>query len=185
MSAAGGSAAGGGQDTTPGMTGVLHRNIHALVEVRRELDARKGRQDRIADAITHFTGSMPFVYLHALLFGGWLLLNSGLLPFVRPWDPFPFVMLAMWASVEAIFLSTFVLISQNRMAQLADKRAELDLQVSLLAEHEITRLVDLTDAIALHLGVREGRSEDLPELKQNVKPEQVLGEIERAEREPH
>jgi len=174
-----------GEQPPSGMTGVLHRNIHSLVELRRELEARKGLQERTADAITRFTGSMPFVYLHALLFGGWLLLNSGLIPGVKPWDPFPFVMLAMWASVEAIFLSTFVLISQNRMAKLADQRAELDLQVSLLSEHEITRLVELTDAIAQHLGVDEGRAEDLHELKQNVKPEQVLGEIERAERDRH
>ena len=80
---------------------------------------------------------MRFVYLHLALFGGWIIVNLGLIPGLRPFDP-SFVVLAMVASVEAIFLSTFVLISQNRMAAAADRRADLDLQVSLLAEHEIT-----------------------------------------------
>lgn len=161
------------------LTGVIHRNLRALVEERRKLDARKSRQLRVADAITRFTGSMPFVYLHLLLFGGWLLINTGVLPIMKPFDPFPFVMLAMWASVEAIFLSTFVLISQNRQAELADKRADLDLQVNLLAEHEITRLIHMVDGIAARLGVTTGRDAHLEDLKRDVAPERVLEEMEK------
>jgi uncharacterized membrane protein len=161
----------------------MDRNIRALVAERRRLDASQPRQYRIADAITRFTGSMRFVYLHVLLFGGWIVVNLGWIPGVKPFDPFPFVMLAMWASVEAIFLSTFVLISQNRMAELADKRADLDLQVNLLAEHEITRLIQMVDAIGKHLEVREGREDDLEELKLDVEPEQVLHELEKVNRE--
>ena len=143
----------------PELAGVVRRNIQALLEVRKRLERRKSRQEAIADAITRFTGSMTFVYLHAAIFGGWILVNTGVVPGVRPFDPFPFVMLAMIASVEAIFLSTFVLISQNRMAALADKRADLDLQINLLSEHEITRLIELVDAIADHLGVQfDGRA---------------------------
>jgi len=82
---------------------------------------------RVADAITGFTGSMRFVYLHLVLFGLWILVNLGLVPGAPEFDP-SFVILAMVASVEAIFLSTFILISQNRMAAAADKRADLDLQ---------------------------------------------------------
>lgn len=167
------------------LSGVVHRNIRALVEERRKLELRKNRQQRIADGITRFTGSMPFVYLHLVLFGGWLLVNSGLVPGVEPFDPFPFVMLAMWASVEAIFLSTFVLISQNRQAELADKRADLDLQVNLLAEHEITRLIHMVDGVAAHLGVESGRDAHLDELKRDVAPEKVLEELERLNREPN
>src|SRR4051812_40807441 len=113
------------------LAGVVHRNIRALLQVQRQFEARKGLQDRLADRITQFTGSMAFVYVHALGFGAWLLVNTGLVPGVRPFDPFPFVMLAMIASVEAIFLSTFVLISQNRMARLSERRAQLDLQINL------------------------------------------------------
>src|SRR5688572_26446539 len=98
------------QPTEPGISPVLHRNIATLMEVRQREDRRKGFSDRIAEAITTFAGSMWCVYFHAMWFGAWLLINSRALPIVRPFDPFPFVMLAMIASVEAIFLSTFILI---------------------------------------------------------------------------
>jgi uncharacterized membrane protein len=86
-------------------------------------------------------------------------------------------MRTMFASVEAIFLSTFVLITQNRMAAEADKRAELDLQISLLAEHEITRLIMLVGALAEHAGIEVPRAEELDELKRDVAPEKVLDRI--------
>lgn len=159
---------------------VVRRNIRAMLDVRRASEREKKLDEKIADTITGFTGSMKFVYLHAAFFGGWLLLNAGLLPWVRPFDPFPFVMLAMIASVEAIFLSTFVLISQNRMAALADERADLDLQINLLAEHEVTRLIALVDQVAARLGVTAEGAHDLEELKQDVRPERVLDEIEAA-----
>src|SRR5215204_5294423 len=133
-------------ETSTGMAGVMQRNIRAVLE-RREAEARrKSRELRIADVITRFTGSMRFVYIHLVLFGSWIIANLPGTPFPK-FDP-SFVVLAMFASVEAIFLSTFVLISQNRMAEQADKRADLDLQVSLLAEHEVTRLITLVKEIA-------------------------------------
>jgi len=162
---------------------VVHRNIRALLEVRQQFERRKSRQDRIADSITAFTGSLTFVYLHALWFGGWIVLNLGWIPGVKPFDPFPFVMLAMVASVEAIFLSTFVLISQNRMAALADKRADLDLQINLLAEHEITRLIGMMDAVVQHFGIEAAHDPEVEQLKRDVAPERVLQEIEDSEDE--
>ncbi len=136
------------------------------------------RQHRIAARITAFTGSMTFVYLHTLFFGGWIVINLGWIPWVEPFDPFPFVMLAMMASVEAIFLSTFVLISQNRMQAMADKRADLDLQVSLLAEHEITQLITLVTEIAKRMNVEAAQDPELRELAQDVAPEKVLDHME-------
>lgn len=167
----------------PELARVIHRNIHTLLEVRREYERGRTREERVADRITRFAGSMPFVYAHALLFGGWILLNSGWLPGIRPFDPFPFVMLAMTASVEAIFLATFVLISQNRIMTLAEKRDDLELQISLLAEHEVTRLIHMVDAVSRHLGVPDAHSPEMEELKRDVPPEVVLEEIERAEDE--
>jgi uncharacterized membrane protein len=165
----------------PGLTPVLHRNIDALRE-RRSLEEReKSRPDRISDRITRFTGSMRFVCIHVALFGTWILWNLPFSPLPR-FDP-SLVVLAMAASVEAIFLSTFVLISQNRMAALADRRAELDLQVSLLAEHEITRLIRLVKAIGDRLGVEEAQSPDLQTLERDVKPEAVLDHIDDARRQ--
>ena len=115
------------------MAQIVKRNIDALLKRRNEEECNKTTEERVADRITRFTGSMRFVYLHLLLFGLWIIWNLGWIG-LKPFDP-SFVVLAMFASVEAIFLSTFVLISQNRMNLQADKRAELDLQVSLLAEH--------------------------------------------------
>jgi uncharacterized membrane protein len=123
---------------------------------------------------------MRFVYLHLAFFGFWLAANLGWVPGVAPWDP-TFVVLAMIASVEAIFLSTFVLISQNRMAAAADKRADLDLQISLLAEHEVTRLVMLVSGIAERMGVKTEADADLKEITRDVAPEAVLDELEAAE----
>jgi uncharacterized membrane protein len=163
-----------------GLSPVLERNIRAL-QLRREREEKGATaEERIAEAITRFTGSMRFVYLHLAFFGFWIVANLGWLPGVPSWDP-SFVVLAMMASVEAIFLSTFVLISQNRMAAAADKRADLDLQVSLLAEHEITRLVTLVSGIAARMGVRTEADADLDEITQDVAPEAVLDEIEAAE----
>jgi uncharacterized membrane protein len=115
---------------------VLERNIAALLAHRRSRQTHRTLPERLVDAIGR-AGSVAFICVHAVIFGGWIVVNLGWTP-LPPFDP-SFVVLAMVASVEAIFLSTFVLIMQNRLAALADERAELDLQISLLAEHEITR----------------------------------------------
>jgi uncharacterized membrane protein len=165
-----------------GLSPVLERNIRAL-QLRREREEKEATvEERLADAITRFTGSMRFVCLHLVLFGFWIVANLGWIPGVPAWDP-SFVVLAMVASVEAIFLSTFVLISQNRMAAAADKRADLDLQISLLAEHEITRLVTLVSGIADRIGVRTEVDADVEEITQDVAPEAVLDELEATDPE--
>jgi uncharacterized membrane protein len=157
----------------------LRRNIEVLRERREQEEASAGPEERLARAITRFSGSMRFVYVHLALYGGWIVANLGLVPGLRPWDP-TFVVLAMIASVEAIFLSTFILITQNRMAAAADRRAELDLQVSLLAEAEITKLVQLVSEIAARMEVPAAQHEEIEEMKQLVQPEAVLDAIEEA-----
>ena len=163
---------------------VVERNITALIERRKDDDRRRGAQDRAADAITRFAGSMTFVYIHLALYAGWILTNLGIVPGLGGLKGFDdgFTVLAMEASVEAIFLSTFVLISQNRIQALADKRADLDLQVSLLAEHEVTELIRMVRAMATRMGVAEARDPELDELVTDVAPETVLSHIEAAER---
>ncbi len=165
------------------LTGVVYRNIRALLEVRKSFEARKTAKDRVADAIAGFAGSMAFVLVQAVVVLVWVVWNIGWAPYLHPFDPYPFVLLAMSASVEAIFLTTFVLISQNRLSQLTDQRADLDLQISLLAEHEITHVIELLDAVARHLGVEPARREKSEDLKKEVKPEALVREIERAEKE--
>ncbi|MFL5287950.1 MAG: DUF1003 domain-containing protein [Rhodopila sp.] len=159
------------------LSSALRRNIKALQERRAQEAAAATRQERLADAITAFTGSMIFVYLHLVLYGAWIVVNLGVVPEVPKFDP-SFVILAMAASVEAIFLSTFVLISQNRMAAVADKRADLDLQINLLAEHELTKLIEMVEAVTDHLGIKPVAERELREIKKDVAPEAVLSEIE-------
>jgi len=156
---------------------ILHRNIRSLYE-RREQEMRQASwHARAADAITAFTGSIPFIYLHLALSGFWIIANLGWIPGVPVWDE-SFVVLAMIASVEAIFLSTFVLISQNRIMADADRRADLDLQVSLLTEHELTKLASLVSDIGRRLGVRP--DPEFEAVKEDVNAETVLDEIEKA-----
>ncbi|HEU4470959.1 MAG TPA: DUF1003 domain-containing protein [Flavisolibacter sp.] len=135
------------------MAHVVERNIEALLQRRKAEEKIKSAEDRIADSVTRFTGSMVFVYIHLFLFGTWIAWNLGWIG-LTPFDP-SFVVLAMFASVEAIFLSTFVLISQNRMNEQSDKRADLDLQVSLLTEHEVTKLITVVSAIARRMNIPE------------------------------
>jgi uncharacterized membrane protein len=173
-------------DTSPttgpsaaGMSHVVERNIQALLARRKHEETKKNLEERIADNITRFTGSMYFVYIHLIGFATWIIINLG-------WTPIPqfdksFVVLAMFASVEAIFLSTFVLISQNRMQAQADRRADLDLHVSLLAEHEITRMIKLVTAMADQMGVQESHDPELQELARDVLPEKVMDEMEGSE----
>jgi uncharacterized membrane protein len=161
-----------------GLAPVLDRNIEALRQRRLREERIASWQERLADTITRFTGSMLFVYIHVAGFGFWIIANLRWIPGVPAWDE-SFVVLAMVASVEAIFLSTFVLISQNRMAAAAEKRAELDLQISLLSEHELTKLTTLTHEIAQKMGLATKLGGEIEEVKRDVAPEAVLDAIEK------
>jgi uncharacterized membrane protein len=163
-------------DSSPQLAGVVGKNIAEIVKIRAEEEHKKGLQERLADLLTRFSGSMAFVYVHAIWFGVWIALNIGWVG-IKPFDPFPFSLLTLVVSLEAIFLSTFVLISQNHAGTIADKRADLDLQINLLSEHEITSLLRLMDAVARHLGVDVERH-DHQELMKNVAARKVLDEIE-------
>ena len=158
----------------------LRRNIEALRRRRQEEEAQQTLHERVAATITRFTGSMNFVYVHLAIYGFWIVANLGWISAIEPWDP-TFVILAMVASVEAIFLSTFILITQNRMALAAERRAELDVQISLLAEAEITKLVELVSEMAERMNVPGAEEEDVQEMKHQVAPEAVLDAIEASE----
>ena len=165
----------------PLLAGILERNIRTLL-LHRELRAqRRSLQQRLADVITDFSGNMKFVYLHVVWFGVWIAWNLGLFG-GKPFDPFPFGLLTMIVSLEAIFLATFVLISQNRISVDAERRTNLDLQIGLLTEHELTRVLKMLDEIQDHLGIAQDPGTDLEELEAEVRPEDVLEEIEAAER---
>jgi uncharacterized membrane protein len=121
--------------------------------------------------------------VHLAIYGFWIIANLGWIPGVDRWDP-TFVVLAMVASVEAIFLSTFILIVQNRMSAIADRRAELDMQVGLLSEQEITKLVQMVADISEKLGIEPAGRAEVEEMKRAVAPEAVLDAIEADEKQP-
>lgn len=164
------------------MSARLAANIERLAERRRREAAAAPLGARIAARITAFTGSMTFVVLHLVVYGFWIMANLGWIPGVTPWDP-TFVMLAMEASVEAIFLSTFVLINQNRQAEAADRRADLDLHVGLLAEDELTRLAEVIHRIAERLEVPLDQA-TVAEVEKTVDPDQVLDALGSSEGDP-
>ena len=166
-------------DTLPpalSMSSALRENIETLSARERDAAAHAPLSHRIADRITRFTGSMTFVLIHLAFFGFWILANTVGVPGVPKFDE-SLVVLAMEASVEAIFLSTFVLISQNRMAERQNRSADLDLHINLLAEHELTRVAMLLERIAHKLDVSVDDLE-LSEIKADVEPEDVLDALE-------
>ncbi len=104
---------------------IMRKNVAAIMDMQRKEAAGRTFQDRLAELMTHFSGSMAFVYFHAIWFGLWMLLNLGLvkIPHITEFDPYPFGLLTLVVSLEAIFLSTFVLIAQNNLAVVSERRA--------------------------------------------------------------
>ena len=131
------------------------QNIDAIVVLEEEALNRRTFADRLSDMIAAFVGSIPFVVIHVVWFVVWTLINTGFLPRLK-FDPYPYALLCMIVSLEGVLLSTFVLIKQNRMSQHADQRAHLDLQINLLAEKEITKVLQMQRLICQRLGIKEG-----------------------------
>jgi uncharacterized membrane protein len=125
----------------------MQRNVRAIAQLERAAMADRSSADRLSDAITWVAGSSGFVVVHIALFAVWIAVNVGMVALAPVFDPFPFSLLTLVVSLEAIFLSIFVLMSQNRAARLADRRAHLDLQVDLLAERELTAILHMLRAL--------------------------------------
>lgn len=161
---------------------IIEENIHRIVDNRQAARNQRTPEERLADKITHISGHMFFVYFHIVWFGVWILINLGLFG-IQPFDPFPFGLLTMIVSLEAIFLSTFVLISQNRSSAEADRHADLALQIGLLTEYELTRVLKMLDEIQDKLGIDNDTDSELQELEEDVRPEDVLEEMDRIQRQ--
>jgi uncharacterized membrane protein len=168
-------------EDNPALSKVIERNIRTIINLRLKAAHERSAQDRIADTVTSFSGSMLFVYIHILWFYLWILFNTGHVG-MRPFDPFPYGLLTLVVSLEAIFLSTFVLVSQNRLGEEIERRADLDLHIGLLTEHELTRVLQMLDAIQHKMGIEDDEASELADLEMETKPEDVLAEIERLQR---
>ncbi|MBS1724158.1 MAG: DUF1003 domain-containing protein [Armatimonadetes bacterium] len=159
---------------------VVQQNIVELYEHRRRHNDAMTAYEKVANGIAVYCGKPSFVFLNAVFFTVWIALNVNLFA-LKPFDPYPFGLLTTIVSLEAIFLSLFVLLSQNRMQELSDRQNELDLQVNLLTERELTKVLVALDAIAEKLGVPLSEDPEFVELQGQVTPTEVLEEIERAQ----
>jgi uncharacterized membrane protein len=135
--------------------------------------------DRFADFMTEKLGTVLFLGLNAIWFVIWIVWNSGIIPGLTPFDPYPYGFLTMTVSLEAIFLSIIVLISQNRSSMIADMREEIDYNVNVRAEKEITKILNIVDKIQDHLGVIEENDIELEEMKIFTNIEEMEEEIAR------
>ena len=154
-------------------------NIQAITHLERQALHQRSKAERISDQIARTSGSMKFVWFHFVWFGFWISANLNLIPGVSAFDPFPFSLLTMIVSLEAIFLATFVLISQNRASQQADKRAHLDLQVNLLAEQEMTKILELLRALCEHSGLKDtAQDSDMKQMIARTDVHEIAEELE-------
>jgi uncharacterized membrane protein len=160
------------------LAGAIRRNIDAIARMEEGYNQKRSLSDKFADSVGDFSGSMAFIVLHAIIYGGWILINLGVLPIAPRFDPFPFMLLSVVVSLEAIFLSTFVLMKQKRMSQREDVRAHLDLQVNLLAEREMTVVLQMLALISERLGVKNA-SADLRELAEETSVEAMVEELQK------
>lgn len=165
-------------NSIPDGTKIVERNVHALLHRKKEDRKKRSYKEKIVYSITSFAGSMLSVYVHFILFGTWVTWNLGLLS-LKPFDS-NFIILATFAAVEAIFLTTFVLIGQQQMHTEADKWAELNLQISLLTEHELTRVLTLVTSIAKKMEIEVAEDKEIEELSKDIHPEKVLDTMEKA-----
>ena len=158
---------------------VLRQNIRAIAELEDRALHQRSAADRLSDTISRMMGSAPFALLHVVGFTAWLLANLNMLPGLEPFDPYPFNFLTLVVSLEAIFLSVFVLMSQNRMTRQAEKRAHLDLQVDMLAEQELTAILQMVQGLCQKHGVEVVfRDDRLEELVRETDVHQVAAALE-------
>ncbi|HMA19330.1 MAG TPA: DUF1003 domain-containing protein [Gemmatimonadaceae bacterium] len=156
---------------------ILQRNIRAMAELTASHQRPKSIEDRVAMTVSKFAGSMKFVYVHAIVYGTWAAAHMGLLPGIRHIDR-DLIVLNTVATVEAIFLATFVLIAQNRMAASEEIRTELDVQVSLLVETETTQILRLVAAMGEKMGIEEVGDPEVQQLIRRVEAQEIIDQIE-------
>ncbi|HEY6212123.1 MAG TPA: DUF1003 domain-containing protein [Vicinamibacterales bacterium] len=139
----------------------IAQNIRAIVELAQKARDDRSAVDRVADAVARVAGSIPFLVFHAVWFASWIGWNATRFAF----DPFPFSLLNLVVVLEAVFLTSVVLMTQNHMTRLGDRRAHLDLQVNLLAEQELTAMLHMLHGLCtkagVHVAIRDERVEQL------------------------
>jgi uncharacterized membrane protein len=163
----------------PSVEQLTQKNVETVTRLEEAAREQRTPTDRLAEKIASFCGSMTFVWVHVIWFGGWILFN--VIPGVRHVDPFPFTFLTLIVSLEAIFLSTFILISQNLDSRISERRSHLDLQLNMLSEQENTKMIMMLHAIATKVGADLTQDSDLKALSEETRPERLIEQIEARE----
>jgi uncharacterized membrane protein len=135
------------------------KNIQTIVTLEHDALQKRSLAESVSDALTGAIGSIASIVFHGVWFTGWILVNSGTVSGIEPFDPFPFGILTLIVSTEGVLLAIVIMISQNRMIRQADRRAHLDLQVGLLAEQEATLVLEKLDRMGHHLGMSENQKD--------------------------
>jgi len=160
---------------------ITRRNVRTVRELEQLAVANPTFADRTASFVARFCGSIHFVWVHAAVFGAWFAINS--LPGLPHWDPYPFTFLTMWASTESIFIASFILIAQNYAMRLSERRAQLDLQVNLLAEQETTKTLQILEAIAQKVGAQRGHDPEVAALAEATRLDSLAKQIDDTQKQ--
>jgi len=154
------------------------QNIETVAKLEERFLQNRNTVEKIGDTVGAFAGSMSFVALHVVIFLFWFLVNSKKIPGIPPFDPYPFILLSMAVSVEAVLLSTFVLMKQNREAKRAEQRQQLTLQIDLLAEQEATKTLQMLQRICDRLGIQDAaRDHETQILSQETAVDELAEEL--------
>ena len=172
-------APNGNRPAGPSVEQLTEQNVETITRLEEAAREQRTPTDRLAEKIAKFCGSMTFVWVHVVWFGGWILLN--IVPGIQHIDPFPFTFLTLIVSLEAIFLSTFILISQNLDSRISERRSHLDLQLNLLSEQENTKMIVMLHAIAAKVGADLTEDPHLEALSEETEPERLIEQIEARE----
>lgn len=160
---------------------ITRRNVRTVRELEELAVATPSFADRAASFVARFCGTIHFVWVHVVFIAAWIVVNS--LPGVPHWDPYPYTLLTMWGSLESIFLASFILIAQNYAMRVSERRAQLDLQVNLLAEQETTKTLQMLEAIAKAVGAQCGQDPEVAALAEATRIESLAKQIEETQKE--
>ncbi len=159
----------------------VQSNIEKIISLEKQSLQNLSPVEKLANTVTAFAGSTPCILLHIIWFGGWIVVNTHMIPGITPFDPFPFSFLTLVVSLEAIFLTLLVLMSQNRMTKEADKRAQLTLQIDMLDEQETTAILRMVQKIGQHLGLEEEMKDLTADLTEATDIDSIAKKIDEAQ----
>jgi uncharacterized membrane protein len=162
-----------------GAANPTQQNIETIAKLEHDALSRRTTTERVSELVTKLVGNMGFLLFQLLLISGWILINLHVLPGLKPFDPFPFGVLALLVSSEGVFLTVFVLITQSRMARQSDRRSHLGLQVNMLSEQELTTILQMLQKLCQHMGVNvESSRQEVQSFSKTTEIHKLASELE-------